>query len=57
MLLTDNWNKVTYFHTAFKREVYEHTREITFKDGKAYFNRKAVPVELLRKIEPINEEG
>ena len=55
-MLTDNWNKVTYFHTGYNRETYDNTREITFKDGKAYFNRKAVPVELLRKIEPINEE-
>ena len=57
MLLTDNWNKVTYWHTAYKREVYENTRAITFNHGKAYFNGKAVPVELLMKIEPINEEA
>lgn len=54
-MMSDNWNKVTYFHTLYNKEVYENTREITFKEGKAYFNRKAVPVELLRKIEPIND--
>lgn len=55
-MLTDNWIKVTYYHTLYKREEYENTREITFKEGKAFFNRKAVELELLRKIEPINEE-
>lgn len=55
-MLTDNWNKVTYLHTGYNREVSENTREITFFNKKAFFNRKAVPVELLIKIEPINEE-
>lgn len=55
-MLTDNWIKITYYHTLYNENVDDHTREITFKDGKAYFNFKAVPVELLRKVEPINEE-
>lgn len=55
-MLTDNWIKVTYWHTLYNREEYDHTREISFNHGKAYFNGKAVPVELLMKIEPINEE-
>lgn len=53
--MTDNWIKITYFHTLYKENVSTNTREITFKDGYAFFSGKMIEVERIVKIEPIND--
>lgn len=51
----DNWVRITYFHTLYNREVTKNAREITFKDGNAYFGGEMIAIEYLRKVEAIND--